>query len=67
MKKLGSKVIFAKKVFEPPYTPYYDAYKDQVFEIVAYHHNYTHVELVCVSDPTIEVDGYVHPNEIINA
>jgi hypothetical protein len=67
MKKLGSNVIFAKKVYEPPYAPYYDAYKGQVFQIIAYHDNYTHVEVECISDPSIKVAGYVHPNEIINA
>ncbi len=64
--KIGSIVTFVPKVYEPPYAPYYDAYKNQTFRVAAYHYQYTHVEVKCVSDPTIKVAGYVHPDEIMD-
>lgn len=29
----GALVVFHDKMFKPPYTPFYDAYKDDVFEV----------------------------------
>lgn len=62
--KIGGSVKFADKVFLPPYAPHYDAYKGHVFQVVAYHYNYSHVELKCATDPTLIVQGYVHLDEI---
>jgi hypothetical protein len=61
----GSFVKFDDKVFEPPYAPHYDAYKDSIFEIVSTHHTGTHLRLKCVSCPDIEVAGLVHPDEVV--
>ena len=61
--KIGDLVTFNSKVFCPPWTPYYDAYKGHTFEIVSFHPGH-HVELKCVSDPTIIVQGHVHDDEI---
>lgn len=62
--KIGGFVKFADKVFTPPYTPYYDAYKGHVFQVVAYHDNFSHVELKCYDDPSIVVNGHVHLDEV---
>lgn len=62
--KIGGSVKFADKVFAPPYTPHYDAYKGHVFQVVAYHDNFSHVELKCATDPQIVVNGYVHLDEV---
>jgi hypothetical protein len=63
---VGQRVVFNPKVFKAPYAPYYDAYKDHEFEIVALHHRDTHIELKCVDDPAVLVKGYVHPDELKN-
>ncbi len=64
---IGDKVCFSKKVFKPPYVPFYDAYKGHIFKIVAFHYSDTHVELECVSDVTVKVNGFVHPDELLYA
>jgi len=79
MFNIGDKVEFRAKVFFPPYTPYYNAYDMQVFQIIKFHihrpyeddlvpsNQYEpgcHVELKCTSDPEIKVAGYVHDDEI---
>lgn len=58
--RIGDIVTFTDKVFEPPYAPHYATYRGHVFRIVTYHHNRSHLELCCISDPTIIVNGYVH-------
>jgi hypothetical protein len=63
--KPGTEVAFHNKVFQPPYTPFYDEYANQTFQVVRLHHDDTHVELVCISDPSIKVKGYVHDDEIV--
>ena len=50
------KVCFRSKVFEGSYVPYYDAYKGHHFEVVAVHEG-DHIQLKCVSDPTVIVQG----------
>lgn len=77
--KIGSRVRFVDKMFAPPYSPYYDEYNDQVFEVLLfhvidentddliechYHEPNCHVELMCVSNPDIKVAGLVHDDEI---
>lgn len=59
----GMKVCFRSKVFKPPYTPYYDAYKGHAFEVVNIR-AHDHIELKCVSDPTLKVAGLVHDDEL---
>jgi|WetSurSiteA1Bulk_404760.scaffolds.fasta_scaffold500424_2 hypothetical protein len=61
---LGMKVCFRSKVFEnPTYVPFYDAYKGHVFEVVGIE-DYSHIELKCISDPSVKVDGLVHNDEV---
>lgn len=77
--KIGTRVKFEPKVFTAPYVPYYDAYFGEVFEIIQFHVDSTveddliesdqyelgcHVELKCVSNPSIVVAGLVHDNEL---
>ncbi len=64
--KIGGLVKFADKVFAAPYAPYYDVYKGHTFQVVAYHDNFSHVELKCPDDPSIIVRGYVHLDEIVD-
>ena len=64
---VGQRVVFNPKVFKAPYAPYYDAYKDHEFEVVALHYRGTHIELKCVDAPEVLVKGYVHPDELKNA
>ena len=64
---VGMEVYFRSKVFEPPYTPYYDAYRGRKFRVVAMHYEDTHVELECIDDPNLKVAGYVHPDELKRA
>ena len=63
----GMEVYFRSKVFKPPYTPYYDAYQGHKFKVVAMHYDNSHAELACISDPTIKVTGYVHPDDLKQA
>ncbi len=62
--KLGMTVIFSPKVFEPPYTPYYDAYKGHQFRVIAFH-PLGHVEVECIDDPSVIVSGHVHDDELL--
>ena len=53
---------FRDIVFEPPYSPYYDEYRDHTFAIKYYSEedeNRQHVKLICISNPDIIVNGYV--------
>ena len=69
----GDIVMFVDKVFEPPYTPYYDEYRGHRFAIVALHHDQeddpadvrnAHFELECLSDHSLKVKGHVHWDEL---
>lgn len=60
---VGMMVCFRSKVFAEPYAPYYDAYKGHHFQVVAIHYG-DHVELKCVTDPNLMVDGFVHNDEL---
>jgi hypothetical protein len=60
---VGMNVCFRSKVFEAPYTPYYDAYKGHHFEVVGVYH-YDHIELKCTTDPSVIVQGCVHSDEL---
>lgn len=62
--EVGSRVVFDKKVFRPPYAPYYDDYKGHVFTVKKLHYRATHVELTCEDDPSVKVKGFVHPDEL---
>jgi hypothetical protein len=58
---------FKSHVYEPPFSPYYDKYKNQTFIADHFHpedETEEHVWLVCVSDPSIAVDGYVHYHDL---
>jgi len=78
--RIGDRVMFKDKVFAPPYTPYYNQYLGQVFQVLLFHvldentddliqcGTYApgcHVELACISNPEIKVAGYVHDDEIV--
>lgn len=62
---MASHYRFAAKVFEEPYTPYYDSYQGHIFVIDHYHDDvhpeeaYDHVWLKCVDEPNLKVNGYV--------
>lgn len=62
--KKGDIVVFDVKVYSYPWAPYFNRYIDQTFEIVDFHQNNT-IELKCVSDPAILVDGYVFADCVI--
>lgn len=64
---VGMEVYFRSKVFSPPYSPYYDAYKGHKFKVVRLHYDDSHIELKCISDPNVIVAGYVHPDELKRA
>lgn len=61
--KVGMSVEFDCKVFEHPYAPYYDEYKGHRFQIVAFH-PMGHVQIKCVDDPSVQVKGHVHDDEL---
>ena len=63
--KIGSKVVFIEKVFSPPYTPYYDAYRGHTFEILEIGEG-EHVHLKCVSG-NVMVQGWPHFDELVQA
>lgn len=63
---IGMEVFFRSRVYEPPFSPYYDAYKGHKFKVVKLHHG-DHIELTCVSDPTVKVNGYVHVEDLKRA
>lgn len=59
---------FRSRMFEDPYRPYYEAYRDHVFRICHYHpedETGGHVWLVCDDDPAVEVKGYVHLTDLV--
>ena len=60
---VGSIVKFKDKVYAYPYSPHYDLYLGQTFQIVAFHEG-NHIELQCLSSPSIKVAGYVHEDEL---
>ena len=60
--RLGSCVQFDEKVFA--HSPDYDAYRGEIFEVIAFRHNRTHVELRCLSNPALIVQGLVHPTDL---
>lgn len=59
----GTIVEFREKVFQEPFKPHYDAYRGHVFQINTIHAG-GHVELICVDDKSIVVQGHVHEDEI---
>lgn len=77
--KIGDIVKFEDKVFAPPYVPYYDAYKDHVFQIISFwiynddaddlipineYYNTCHIKIKCISNSNIKVGGLIHDDEI---
>lgn len=71
---IGELVKFNEKVYDEPYTPYYDEYAGHTFmveEIIVYDEDpdykpVTHYKLKCVTGNVI-VQGNVHQDEIISA
>ena len=65
---LGMEVYFRSKVFEPtgPWYPYYEAYKGHKFQVTGVYEG-DHIGLVCISDPTVVVQGHVHDDELKRA
>jgi hypothetical protein len=62
--KKGARVRFRAKVFRPPWSPHYDEYRGHLFVIEAFKHSRSHLQLRCLSDPTIVMKGLVHPDEV---
>lgn len=59
---------FHDRMFEDPYRPYYEVYRDHVFRICHYHpedETGGHVWLICDDDPEIKVKGYVHFTDLV--
>lgn len=68
-KPLGSHVIFHPKVFDEPYTPYYNEYKGHQFEVIGIHTDpdflwTEHYELRCITGD-VKVKGHVHMSDIV--
>lgn len=63
----GTEVVFASRVYEYPYAPYYDEYAGHIFRILKIHDYYScpHFELECISDPDLKVKGHVHGDVLI--
>ena len=63
------KYKFRKKMFTHKYfKPYYKNYKGHAFIIDHYHpedESGSHVWLICTSDPSIKVNGYVHFDDLV--
>jgi hypothetical protein len=59
-------VYFRSKVFAHPYAPYYDAYRGHKFKVVAIHPG-EHIQLECITDPSVLVAGAVHADELKQA
>ena len=58
---------FKDFVYSTPYTPYYNTYKDHEFIIDHYSEEdelRQHVWLICVSDASLRVNGYVELYQI---
>jgi hypothetical protein len=62
----GMEVYFRSKVFEHPYAPYYDAYRGHKFKVIALHPG-DHIQLECISDSSVNVNGHVHADELKQA
>lgn len=60
---IGMDVYFRSKVFEHPYTPYYDAYKGHKFRVTGVYEG-GHITLICLDDPNVIVKGAVHADEL---
>lgn len=65
--EVGDVVIFNDKVYNPPYSPYYDAYYGYLFRVVKLHYDegLLHIELGCIAKDDVKVNGYVHPEDLI--
>lgn len=64
---IGSVVRFQDKVYAKPYRPYYDLYKDHVFQIDHFSAEKAyddHVWLKCLDDKSIVVAGYIHLTDL---
>ena len=60
--------IFHNRVYNKPFAPYYDAYKEHIFSIDHVMKEDTtgeHVWVVCIDDPSIKVNGYVHRKDLV--
>lgn len=62
---VGNKVHFKRHVFEGSYVPHYNEYAGHQFEVVALHHDDTHVELKCLTGD-VKVKGYVETYDLRN-
>jgi len=60
---VGMRVYFKSHVFGENYKPYYDDYRGHIFEVIARPYK-EHLELKCVDDPTVIVNGYVHDSDL---
>jgi hypothetical protein len=66
--RIGQLVEFDPKVYRSPYTPYYDRYAGHQFRIESFRMEDEHDQglwLVCVSNPDLELDGYVWPDQLV--
>lgn len=64
---MPKKYQFKKRVFAPPFAPYYDNYRGHQFVIDHAHPDAEavgHVWLTCVDDPSVKVDGYVEMEDL---
>jgi hypothetical protein len=67
--RIGQLVEFVPEVYGEPYAPHYDRYRDQRFQVAGFEDIgdmlVTGVWVECVSDPSIEVEGFVLPNQLV--
>lgn len=57
--------FFKPHVYEKPFAPYYDLYKNHTFVIIGYHpEDKNHVYLKCYDNSSIKVNGYVDLNDL---
>ena len=57
-------VEFRDHVYEKPFAPYYDEYRNHRFKVKALFYRNTHAELICITDPNLRIRELVHPNDL---
>ena len=62
--------VFDDRVYNEPYAPFYNKYKGHRFIVDHYHpddDSKEHVWLTCTTDAQVEVDGYVHFEDLVQS
>lgn len=64
--KFSNVYKFKNKVFSEPYAPYFDAYRDHVFQIIkSMNDGSGHVLLNCVDTPALKIEEFIEKDYLV--